>query len=31
MKEEWVDAERDVDLRFNLNARYLPVVYGTTN
>lgn len=28
IKEEWVDVERDVDLRFNLNARYLPVVYG---
>lgn len=28
MQEYEVDVERDVDLRFNLNARHLPVVYG---
>jgi hypothetical protein len=28
VEEYYVTVDRDVDVRFNLNARYLPVVYG---
>lgn len=28
MQEQWVDVTREIDMRFTLDAKYLPVIYG---